>query len=178
MGNRNTEKEKRTPRFGVLDAVIILLVVCLIAGIYFRSNIIEWFANQRNIGDYTVTFTVDNIRYTTPNYVNIGDKVVFADSGEEFGTILQVSEDMSNSALLSTVSKEVFTDNGKVIEVYYPNTESRVDAEGRLLCRGSYTEDGGFLVNGSTYLSAGQTVMVRTELVTLTLRVLKIEAAN
>ena len=51
MGNRNTEKEKRTPRFGVLDAVIILLVVCLIAGIYFRSNIIEWFANQRNIGD-------------------------------------------------------------------------------------------------------------------------------
>ena len=82
MGTHNAEKEKRSPRFGVLDAVIILLVVCLIVGIYFRSNILGWISNQRNVRDYTVTFAVDNIRYTTPNYINVGDKVVFASNGE------------------------------------------------------------------------------------------------
>ena len=38
MGNYNEKKEKRSPRFGVLDAVVILLVVCLIAGIYFPDE--------------------------------------------------------------------------------------------------------------------------------------------
>ncbi len=178
MGNRNTEKEKRSPRFGVLDAVIILLVICLIAGIYFRSNIIEWISNQRNVRDYTVTFTVDHIRYTTPNYINVGDKVVFASNGEAFGTIIEESEGMSNIALSVTPSSEIFTDNGQVIEVFYPNNESRVDVKGRLRCRGTYSEDGGFLINGSTYLSAGQTVTVQTELVTLELRILEITAVE
>lgn len=178
MGNRNTEKEKRTPRFGVLDAVIVLLVVCLIAGIYFRSNIIEWIANQRNIRDYTVTFAVDDVRYTTPNYINVGDKVVFASNGEEFGTIIEESDGMSNIALSVTPSSKIFTDNGQVIEVFYPNNESRVDIKGRLQCQGTYSEDGGFLVNGSTYLSAGQTVKVQTELVNLELRVLEIHAVE
>ena len=177
MGNYN-EKEKRTPRFGVLDAVIVLLVVCLIAGIYFRSNIIEWVANQRNIRDYTVTFAVDNIRYTTPNYINVGDKVVLASSGEALGTIIAESDGMSNAALNVTPAREFFTDNGQVIEVFYPNNESRVDVKGRLQCRGTYSEDGGFFVNGSTYLAAGQTVTVHTELVTLELRVLEISEQN
>ena len=178
MEKHNTEKEKRSPRFGVLDAVIILLVVCLIVGIYFRSNIVEWISNYRNMRDYTVTFAVDHIRYTTPNYINVGDEVVFASSGEEFGTIIEESEDASNIALSVTPSSEVFTDNGQVIEVFYPNNESRVDVKGRLLCRGTYSEDGGFLVNGSTYLSAGQTVMAKTEWVTIELRVLEIKAAE
>lgn len=177
MGSHN-EKEKRTPRFGVLDAVIILLVVFLIAGIYFRSNIIEWVANQRNVREYTVTFAVDNIRYTTPNYINVGDLVTFASSGEEFGTIIEESDGMSNIALSVTPARELFTDDGEVIEVFYPNNESRVDVKGRLQCRGTYSEDGGFLVNGSTYLSAGQTVTARTELVTLELRILEISEKN
>lgn len=178
MGMHSTEKEKKSPRFGVLDAVMILLVVFLIAGIYFRSNILEWISNQRNVRDYTVTFTVDNIRYTTPNYINVGDKVVFASNGEAFGTIIEESEGASNIALSVTPSSEIFTDNGHVIEVFYPNNESRVDVKGRLSCRGTYSEDGGFLVNGSTYLSAGQTVTVRTEWVTMELRILEIGAVE
>ena len=178
MGTHNAEKEKRSPRFGVLDAVIILLVVCLIVGIYFRSNILGWISNQRNVRDYTVTFAVDNIRYTTPNYINVGDKVVFASNGEEFGTVIEESEDNSKSPLNIEISSEIFTDGEKIIKVYYPNAESRVDVKGRLLCRGTYSEDGGFLVNGSTYLSAGQTVTAQTEWVTIELRVLEIKAVE
>ena len=178
MQNRNASKEKKSPRFGVLDAMIILLVVALVIGIYFRSNIIDWISNQRNIKDYTVTFAVDNIRYTTPNYINVGDSIVFATSGEEFGTIIEESDGKSNNALSVTPSSESFIKDGKMIEVFYPNNESRVDVKGRLQCQGSYSEDGGFLVNGSTYLSAGQTVKVRTEFVTLEIRILAIEAVE
>ena len=178
MKDQNMQKEKRAHRFGVLDAVIILLVVCLIAGIYFRSNVIEWITNQRNIGDYTVTFAVDDIRYTTPNYINVGDKVVFSSNGETFGTIIEESDGNSRIALSVTPSSELFTDNGQIIEVFYPNNESRVDVKGRLRCRGTYSNEGGFLVNGSTYLSAGQTVQVRTEWVTLDLRILQIDAVE
>lgn len=178
MGNRNTEKEKRSPRFGVLDAVIILLVVALITGIYFRSKFIDMISNNRNIRDYTVTFAVDNIRYTTPNYINVGDSVVLASNGETLGTIIEESDGMSNIALSVTPASEIFTDNGEVIEVFYPNNESRVDVKGRLHCRGSYSEDGEFLVNGSTYLSAGQKVQARTDLVTLELRILEIEVVE
>ncbi len=178
MQNRKIQKEKKSPRFGVLDAVIILLVVALIVGIYFRSNIIEWISNQRNVKDYTVTFAVDNIRYTTPNYINVGDRVVFADSGEELGMIIEESDGKSNIALSVTPASEIFSEDGKIIEVFYPNNESRVDVKGRLQCRGTYSENGGFLANGSSYLSAGQTVKVRTELVTLEIRILAIEAVK
>ena len=107
--------------------------------------------------------------------MNVGDRVVFASSGEELGTLIAESNGNSNIALSVTPASEFFTDDGKIIEVFYPNNESRVDVKGRLQCRGTYSDDGGFLVNGSTYLSAGQTVKVRTELVSLELRILDIE---
>jgi len=178
MGKYREQKEKRSPRFGVLDAVVILLVACLIAGIYFRSNIIDWISNKRDIQDYTVTFAVDNIRYTTPHFISVGDTVVLADTGETLGTIIEESEGNSKIALSITPASEIFTDNGEVIEVFYPNNESRVDVKGRLRCRGSKSKEGGFLLNGSTYLSAGQTVTAHTETVTVELRILQIEAVK
>lgn len=180
MKNRNVgEKEKKAPRFGVLDAVIILLVVFLIVGIYFRYTIMDWISNQRNIKEYTVSFAIDNIRYTTPNYINVGNEVYFSSDGKYFGTILEESDSSSSVAALSvTPSSETFVHEGKVIEVFYPNNESRVDVKGRMSCRGTYSEDGGFWVNGSTYVSAGQTIAVQTELVTVNVRILSIEAAT
>ena len=176
MENRNKTKEKKSPRFGVLDAVIILLVVALLVGIYFRSNIMDWVSNQRNVKEYTLTFEVENIRYTTPNYINVGDRVVLYDSGDELGTIIE-SGDNSNQALRPTATSELFLENGEFIEVFYPE-ETRVDVQGRILCQGTYSEDDGFLINGSTYLSAGQTVKVRTELVTFEIRILSIEVVE
>ena len=176
MGKNLEQKEKQAPRFGVLDAVIVLLIVCLIAGIYFRSNVIDFITTKRNIRDYTITFAVDNIRYTTPHFISIGDEVVMEENGKPLGTIIEESEGNSKIALSITPASEIFTDNGEVIEVFYPNNESRVNVKGRLQCRGTYSEDGGFLVNGSTYLSAGQTIAVHTENVSMELRVLQIEA--
>ena len=165
-----SEVTKATPRFKALDAVVILLVILAVVGVYFRYNLLDRIATNQKWKDYTVSFSIENIRYTTPNYIDVGDVVYCADNGEQLGVLLGESEDMPNIALSVTPSSQVFImEDGTMERVYYPNSESRVNASGRMLCTGSYTEDGGFLVNGSRYLAAGQTVDIKTELVTVSI---------
>ena len=166
----NSLKTKNAPKFGVLDAVIILLVIIAVVGVYFRYNIIDLISDNKKLEEYTVTFSVENIRYTTPNYVNIGDRVYFSSDDELLGSLIAYSENMG--ALSITPASEYFTNSaGEVFEVFYPNNESRINATGKLSCEGRYTQEGGLLINGSTYLSAGQTVQVYTEYVTVTIRI-------
>ena len=79
----NSVKTRRTPRFGVLDFVIILLIIVAVVGIYFRYSIIDLISNSQDLSEYTISFSVDNIRYTTPNFVNVDDEVYFESSGEK-----------------------------------------------------------------------------------------------
>jgi hypothetical protein len=170
MKNKKEKSIRKSPRFGVLDAVIILLVILAVVGVYFRYNILNIISNMRDLKEYTVTYSIENIRYTTPNFISVGDDIYFADDNEKFGTLIAASENMG--ALSITPASEYFTDaNGNVKEVLYPNNQSRVDAQGRLDCTGRYAEDGAFLVNGSTYVAAGQYINVKTEAVTVTIRI-------
>lgn len=173
----NETKNKKSVRFGILDAVIILVILIAVVGVYFRYSILNVITGAHRMSEYTVSYSIENIRYTTVNYINIGDKVYFADEGDEFGTLINVSENMG--AVSYTPSSEYFTkSNGEIVEVMYPNNQSRVDAQGRLNCMGRYSENGGFLVNGSTYIASGQSINVRTDYVTVTIRVEEIALAE
>ena len=165
----------RKAHFNVIDAAIIVLVVSVILGIVFRSHIIDRLWAQSKTDDYVISYSIENIRYTTPTYLNVGDEVYFADSGELLGTLISESENVN--ALNITPASEYFTDtNGNIVEVFYPDEESRVDTKGRIECRGYYGEDGGFSVDGRHYLAPGQSISVNTELVTVTINILSIEA--
>ena len=48
MNTVNETSKKRSPRFSVLDAVIILLVIVAVAGVYFRYNIIGYYVFIRD----------------------------------------------------------------------------------------------------------------------------------
>ena len=163
------------PRFNALDAFIIILVLAAVVGVYFRYSIIDLLKSDSNSEKYVITYSLDDIRYTTPSYIKVNDKVYFASDGKLFGTLLSESE---NQGALNIVpaSKEFVDSKGEIKEVFYPNNESRVTAKGRLLCEGYYDEDGGFFVDGNVYIAAGQSVSVRTETVSVTMRVLSIEA--
>ena len=174
--NQDLEQVKNTPRFHVLDAVIILLVILAVVGVYFRYNILDYLTGEHNMKDFTVSFSIEDIRYTTPNYVHVNEVVYFSDDGDQMGKLLEVSEDMSNIALSVTPASKVFVDSdGTIKKVYYPNNESRVNANGRMLCRGTYSSDGGFLINGSRYICAGQSIAVQTETVSVTITVTDIQ---
>ncbi len=169
------KKSKKSPGIKVLDVVIILMVLLVIVGIFFRYNTLDFLENNLNKKNYTISFSIENIRYTTPDHMMVGDGVYFADSGELMGTLIAPSEDMKNIALKCTATSQYFTnEKGESVEVIYP-AESRVDAEGKMICEGLYTSDGTFLLNGTTYLAAGKTVNVKTEKVTVTITVDKIE---
>ena len=174
----NQVKQKKggaRPRIKVIDVVIILMVLLVVVGIIFRSNTLDLLENNLNKKDYTVSFSIKDIRYTTPDHMAVGDQVYFADSGELMGTLIAPSDEMKNIALKCTATSKYFTDaNGKSVEVVYPGN-SRVDAEGKMVCEGLYTSDGIFLLNGTTYLAAGKNVNVQTERVTVTITVDKIE---
>ncbi len=165
---------KKNAHFNVIDAVIIILIIAVLLSIYFRFNVIDSLWAKTQTKEYEVSFTIDDIRYTTPSYIDIGDEVYFADSGEYFGKLISESE--NKNALSITPASEYFTDSqGNVVEVFYPDGETRVNARGRLVCEGYYTEDGGFSVGGKQYLASGQTLKLRTELVTVTVKITSIE---
>lgn len=175
MKNKNeSSATKGKVHFNLVDAFLVVLVLAILLGTYFRFSIVDKLWAQTQTKEYTVSFSVENIRYTTPSYLNIGDKVYFADGGEFFGTLISESENMS---VLSIVpASEYFVDaEGNLIEVFYPDDESRVNAKGRIQCEGYYDENGGFSTGDRKYLAPGQSVTVCTELVTLTVNVISID---
>ena len=167
-----SDKNKAIPRFTLIDAVIILVIIVAVVGIYFRHNIVEFFSDTSDMKEYTVSYSIENIRYTTPDYIEVGDKLYFSDSGDELGTIINESENMG--ALSIKVASQYMTDStGKIIDVPYPN-ETRVDATGRFSCVGKYYDNGGFLVDGSEYIAPGNIINVQTETVTFSIMILDI----
>jgi len=166
-------KERRFPKFHLLDAVIIILVLAIIAGIYFRYNVFDSLGNLKNQSEAHITFSVNDIRDTTELYVQIDDAVYFKSDGKPLGTIMGSSENSSRPLTINLATKD-FYENGEVISVNYPS-DTRINAEGRIKAKGVFGKDGSFMLNGSTYLSAGQKYVVCTEKVTLEITITGIE---
>ncbi len=164
---------KKRPHFNAVDAMIIILVIAAIVGVYFRYTIIDFLTKDRNIDNYVVSFSIEDIRYTTPKYVRVGDKVYFESDGELFGTLISESEKNKEPLNITLASKNFTDSKGNIIEVFYPE-ETRVNAKGRMLCQGSYNESG-FALDGSRYIAAGQSVDVYTDNVSVTLKIISIE---
>ena len=149
----------------------------LAVGIYFRYTIVDFITDNAQNKDYIVSFSVENIRYTTPDYINIGDKVYIASSGNLMGELISESE--NRGALNVTPVSEYFFVEGKdsPVEVFYPS-ETRINAKGRMICSGRFSDDKGFRIDGVTYISPGQQIAVKTELVSVTITILSIELAD
>lgn len=167
------EKIKKLPKFGILDAVIILLIISIGVGIAFRYNFFNTFARFQELDEYAISYSVKNIEHTTPNYIDNGDEVYFKDSGEKFGTIMEIS-DGAIDPLSVIPSTQTFVENASTITVTYP-PKTRIDANGRIKCEGKISADGTFLLNGSDYISAGQKYVICTEKVTLEITIQGIE---
>ena len=171
------QKTKSPHRFRALDAVIILLILTAVIGVYFRYNLLDAFTKKQDLEEYTVTFSIENIRHTTPGYFNYGDRVYLADTQEELGVLINASNDSEIVWRRTPASEMVLNEEQQLVEFYYPEN-TRVSVQGRLQCSGTYSEDGGFLLNGSRYLSAGQTLAVQTELVSVEILIQSIELSQ
>ena len=171
---RRTKEEKRErPHFNVIDAFIVILLVAIVAGVYFRFNIIDLLKTSSADEKYAVSYSIEDVRYTTPSYINVDDKVYFSADGELMGKIISASENQG-ALNITPASKEFLKADGTIEEVFYPE-DTRVSATGRILCEGSYDSAVGFCIDGKKYISAGQTIEIYTDFVTLTVTVTAVE---
>ena len=172
----SSEKVRRLPKFGIIDAVIILLIIAIAVSLAFRYNLFSTFVKLQEYKECAITFSVKDIENTTQFYINSGDAVYFKESGTPLGTIMESSE-ASSIPLTITPSNKTFIENGEVITVMYP-PDTRIDAVGRIKCEGTFTDDGTFLLNGTEYISPGQTFTICTEKVTLQITVMSAKSLD
>lgn len=174
MANNKKESTVNSKaHFNVIDAVVIVLVIAIGLGIFFRARIVDKLWAESKMGDYVISFSIEDIRYSTPTYMNVDDKVYFAD-GELLGTLMSESDNVN--ALNITPCAKYFTDNnGNIVEVFYPDSESRVDVKGKIQCKGYYDDEGGFSIDGRHYIAPSQNIEVKTELVSVSINIMSIE---
>lgn len=172
-----SEKTRRFPKFGVLDAVIILLVIAVVVGIYFRYSFFDTLSGVKNMKECYVTFKTGNTTTDTTRELDKDDLVYFKSDGETFGTLTVKSEEISTVIQEQPATNTVFKDGKAYPDVQYPQgiDGSLIYGTGVIKCSCLITEDGSFLLNGSTYISIGQTYTVCTEKVTLDITITRIE---
>lgn len=169
----NNGSDENRIRIKALDIVIILLIIASIIGIYFRYNILDTLTGAKNQKDYAVSFQVNDIRYTTEKYINVGDMVYYTD-GSALGKVIEATTDSKNALIVVPTQKNFISENNEIVSVSYP-TNTRIDASGRLLCKGTKKDNGYFLVDGTKSIAPGDKISVRTALVTFEITVTSIE---
>lgn len=167
-------KKRSNARFNIMDFLIILVVLlCVLSLVARHTNVLEKIGISDHLEQYEMTFTVSNLRYTTPSFFKIEDKVYLQDEHHTYlGTLLS-REIGSADALTITLSSEyVQSDTGFISAYYAENTF--VDVSGRMVCEGSVNSEGYFRLGGNVYLAEGQTVAVCTDLVSFELTITSI----
>ena len=157
--NQNPEKRSGR-RFNIIDVFLIVLVILCVLGIYFRGQIVEKIGIDKDLQEYTVSFKIEEIRYTSADYLQSGNAVYFDGGNILFGTIDGKCQERP---------AEVYIDgaDGVPVKVNYPK-DTYIDVLGRIKCDGLMKEDG-FYLNGTYSLAPGSTVKVRTEMLNFTI---------
>ena len=173
----NNGESRSAVKFKALDVVILVLILMAVVGVYFRYNILDTLTGSKNLKDYVISFDISNVQYKTEDYINIGDKVYY-NNGEELGTLIEASANTKNALIVYPTIINYVPDGATLAEeLSYPEN-TRIDAEGRIKCRGSYTASSGFLLKGKKPISVGDTLSVTTELVTVQITVTNISSAE
>jgi hypothetical protein len=170
---KNTERKNifSRIRFNVVDAVLILLAILAIVGVWQRKNLQRLFDSGEALESYTVTFEIKKIRSTTADLLEKGTELYLQDQNTRvpLGTL---AEQVSTSAATVYLQDK----DGNTVKAVYPqdNFEYLLDAGGILNCRG-IEHDGVFLLEGKTYLAVNQVVAAYTETADFEIRVTSIQ---
>jgi hypothetical protein len=178
--SQKPQKERRFPKFGVLDAVIILLVIAIVAGIYFRYSFFDTLNSMKNMKECYVTFKTDKITTNVSREMYDGDAIYFKSDGSSFGTLAVKSEEITMVIQEQPATSTVFKDGKTYADVQYPQgmDGSLIYGIGTIKCNCAVSENGSYLLNGTTYIAPGQTYTVCTERVTVNIMITDIEVVS
>ena len=167
-----TAEKKKAKRlaFNLLDWLIIVALLLARVGIWFRYGVAEQWENKKNTVTACISFSISNIKETsfTGGYFAEGNAVYNADA--------------DNNLLGYFAGEDKF---GYVPAVFYQHTKNgegiikqsatdRLDVVGAIMTEGLLTENG-FFYGGTTYIAPGQTVLINTKDIIVSILITDIE---
>ena len=164
-------------RGNVLDLIILILLVASIVAIGYRYYTRSGQGKSQLMTDAEVSFEIKDAVFTLPSYVRTGE-ILYREDGTPLGTLQNNNAGDENTALfVSAASLLVSDEDGNYVRVSYPDS-SRVDCIGSMVCRGTFEQDGAFLLDGTTYLTPGDAIRVHTETAAFTVVITACSAAS
>ena len=151
-------------RFGVLDAVIIIVVLAIAASIVFRYNL-ENNLFAYDTENYTVTIRTCGVRYTSVDAVASAN-MFYLDNGDAFGSSIHAP---TVTPMLSYVTNQA----GELVACYYPDN-TLVDIVIEIECE-LINKDGSAMTKSGVHIAPGVALTVHTETVDLTVEVIKVQ---
>ena len=158
--NKTEKKKNKGPRFNVIDALIILLIIGSIVGVFLRFDFVDKIIAKNTTSEHNVKFTT-TIEYTS-DCIEIGrraNKVYFVNSDPNDKTDVEMG-----SAVIKM--ENITTPTGEKIELdgdgRIPDS-TKIKIEGTIVCQAVSTEKGDskeFYINGTKKITRGETITV------------------
>ncbi len=172
MNDNRTSKRKIPSRssFNAIDVAILLLVIACVLGLYLRYSA----ENEMSYGaddSYTVEFVCEHVRYTTADYIHLGDKIYFKGGSTAIGEV--------DGTLVNIPSSDIIYVDGEMREIRY-SSDTIIDIKGSVRMNGVMTENG-FLVGGNTYIAPNSVIHVSNKYADFEMKIVSItknDAAN
>lgn len=146
----NMSSSKSRVRFNILDIIIIVILIALIAGLFFRNNIIEML-NTDESTTITYTFEIKELDSSRFSYLKHNTLLTERESGGAMGRVISISSSKS-------VAKEYAVD-GSIVNIEkngYYDVVVKAAADG-------FKSDTGIFLNGDLLIAPGMNCEIVTE---------------
>ena len=153
-------KEKRKINF--IDIIILLCVAIIIASAFFRTQIIQYIADGKNLSTYSVSFESDPVENGYISYIKTGNSVEWVEKNMTVGTV---------GALEAPTPATVYTLTSSGVLTSTPSdTTSTVRGSLSILA----ADNDGCFVSGTEFIGAGMKMTLRTGNAVFTVTVLSV----
>lgn len=163
-------ESRRKGKFNAIDAFLILLVIVCIVSVVYRYLTLEEVSVDATLKEYVIHFKVGEVSGTSLKYFKTGDTFRIRSSGVRLGVLDGIQQHVP--------AVGAYNKNGA--KIYYPALEeetiyntSYYSAVGYITVKGKMTSEG-FLLNGTTYLTANDELCVTSEHIETVIRVMSI----
>lgn len=151
-------------RFGLLDAVVLIVVIALALALVFRYTA-DKALFVYDTEKYTVTVKATGLQYTTVNML-ASDSAVYLEDGKQLGSFV-------HAPTVTPMLSYSVTSTGDIIAAYYPDN-TLVDIVNDIECE-LIVNDGMIMTKNGVHIAVGSLIEIHTETVDLTVEITAVE---
>lgn len=151
-------------RFGLLDAVVLIVVIALALALVFRYTADKTLFVY-DTEKYTVTVKAGGLQYTTVDML-APNAAVYLEDGKPLGSFI-------HAPTVTPMLSYCITSAGDVIAAYYPDN-TLVDIVTDIECD-LIVNDGMIMTKSGVHIAVGSVIEIHTETVDLTVEITSVE---